>query len=102
LRPTPPAFIDSSWKPAPLPRSRISDRAFRGEYVSPAAPLLIHVGLGDVDAIREALKACVADVTPLLTIKVTSGQFLPAFRSDPEIARLMDALQGGPWPSTAP
>jgi serine/threonine-protein kinase len=77
----------------------LSDRADRGEYISPAAPLFVHVGLGDADAIRASLQACLADVTPVLTIQVTSGPFLPAFRTDAGIARLMDELQRGPWPT---
>jgi len=77
----------------------LEDRAGRGEYVSPAAPLFVAAGLGDVAAVRRGLEACVADATPLLTIKVTSGSFLTPYRADADVARLMDTLQAGPWPT---
>ncbi len=79
----------------------LTDRASRGEYVSPASRLFVQVGLGDVAGIKQELQACLADETSLLTVKVTSGVFLHAFRADADIARLLDVLQGGPWPVPA-
>jgi hypothetical protein len=69
--------------------------------MSPASRLFIQVGLGDVAGIKQELQACLADETSLLTVKVTSGVFVHAFRADADIARLFDVLQGGPWPVPA-
>jgi tetratricopeptide (TPR) repeat protein len=65
--------------------SELEDRSTRGEYVPAFAPLAIHVGRGDLPEIRRTPSKAMAETTPPFTLRVTSGQFLEAFRSDPEI-----------------
>ena len=74
--------------------NELEDRGSRGEYVPAFAPLAVHVGLGDVPAMRRALAAAVAESTPPLTLRASSGPFLEAFRNDPEINRLLVELYG--------
>jgi hypothetical protein len=56
------------------------------------------VALHDVDAVRESLRACIADEAPLLTLQAWSGPELDALRTDPEIDRLLDQLYDGARP----
>ncbi len=72
----------------------LEDRGSRGEYVPAFALLSIHAGLGDVPAIRDTLARLVAEPTPPLIVRVTGGHLLEAFRSDPEIDRLLSELYG--------
>jgi tetratricopeptide (TPR) repeat protein len=72
----------------------LQDRGSRGEYVPAFALLAIHVGLGDVPEIRRTLSRALAEATPPLTLRVTAGQFLESFRSDPEINRMLLELYG--------
>jgi hypothetical protein len=73
----------------------LEDRSSRGEYVPAFASLSIHVGLGDVPAMRQALAAAVGEATPPLTFRANSGGlFLEEFRSDPEINRMLFELYG--------
>ncbi len=73
----------------------LDDRATRGEYVPAFCRLAIQVGLGDSGGVRRELSACVAEVTPPFSFRVTSGIFLDRSRSDPEVARLLDAWYRG-------
>lgn len=66
----------------------LEDRRSRGEYVPAFSPLAIHLGQGDVPAIRGSLASAVKESAPPVTLRVTCGQFLEDFRSDPEIDRL--------------
>ncbi len=66
----------------------LDERASRGEYVPAFARLAIHVGQGDVAALRRTLATAAAEATPPFTLRATSGQFLEDFRDDPEIDRL--------------
>ncbi len=66
----------------------LEDRGSRGEYVPAFAPLTIYLGQGDVSAIRRTLANAIEETAPPLTLRVTCGQFLEEFRSDPEIDRL--------------
>jgi serine/threonine protein kinase/tetratricopeptide (TPR) repeat protein len=66
----------------------LEDRASRGEYIPAFTSLNIYIGQGDLPAIRQALAKALAENTPPLTLRVTTGQFLDALRSDPEIRRL--------------
>ena len=66
----------------------LDDRASRGEYIPAFTRLATHVGLGALPAIRHALAAALEEITPPFSLRVTSGVFLDAFTSDPEIARL--------------
>jgi serine/threonine protein kinase/Tfp pilus assembly protein PilF len=66
----------------------LEDRGNRGEYIPAFASLNIYIGQGDLPAIRQGLAKALAENTPPLTLRVTTGQFLEALRSDPEIRRL--------------
>jgi serine/threonine protein kinase/tetratricopeptide (TPR) repeat protein len=72
----------------------LEDRGARGEYIPAFAPLTIHIGLGDLPAMRKALGSAAAESTPPLTFRITGGQFLEEFRGDPEIDRLLLELYG--------
>jgi hypothetical protein len=72
----------------------LEDRGSRGEYVAAFAPLAIYIGAGDVPAIRRALAKAIAEAAPPVTLRVTCGQFLQEYRSDPEIERLLFELYG--------
>ncbi len=72
----------------------LEDRGSRGEYVAAFAPLAIYIGTGDVPAIRRALAKAIAEAAPPVTLRVTCGQFLQEYRSDPEIERLLFELYG--------
>ena len=72
----------------------LEERSSRGEYIPSFAPLSIYVGLGDVPAIRLTLAKTLAEATPPLSVIVISGCLLEAFRSDPEIDRMLFELYG--------
>jgi serine/threonine protein kinase len=74
--------------------AELQDRADRGEYVAPFAPLCIYLGLDDLAGVRSALAACVADSAPLTSIRILCGPSLDHYRRDSDIARLIDALHG--------
>jgi serine/threonine protein kinase/Flp pilus assembly protein TadD len=71
----------------------LDDRARRGEHIPAFVPLTIHVGLGDVPAIRRSLARAIEEETAPLTLKLTAGR-LEAFRNDPEIDRLYLTIFG--------
>jgi hypothetical protein len=72
----------------------LEDRSSRGEYVPTWSLLAICVGQGDLSAIRRTLSKIVAEAEPALMVRSTSGPFLEAYRSDPEIHRLLFDLYG--------
>jgi len=72
----------------------LEERESRGEYVAAFALLAIYAGLADLSAIRRTLSKVLAEATPPSTLRVTIGPFLEAFRSDPEIDRLLSELYG--------
>jgi len=72
----------------------LEDRSSRGEYIPAFASLAIHVGKGDLPAIRTSLSKAIAELTPPFTLRVTSGQFLETFRDDPEIHKMLFDLYG--------
>jgi serine/threonine protein kinase/Flp pilus assembly protein TadD len=80
--------------------SELEDRASRGEHVMSTALLCIHVGTGDAAGIRRSLDACVTDRAPVATIKIVCGVSLEAYRTDAEIARLLDTLYGTAPPAS--
>ncbi len=82
--------------------AELEERAQRGEYIPAFSRLGIHVGLGDVDGVRRTLNECMAEVTPPFSLRVTNGPFLAAYRTDPEVARLLDAWDQGVDPRGAP
>jgi hypothetical protein len=66
----------------------LEDRSTRGEYVPTKALLDIYLGQGDVPAMRRALSKMLTEATPLISL-TTRSPFLEAYRSDPEIDRLL-------------
>jgi serine/threonine protein kinase len=78
--------------------AELDDRASRGEYVPAFCRLAVAVGFGDAEGVRRELTACVAEVTPPFSFRVTSGVFLDRFRTDSEVARLLDAWYRGDLP----
>jgi hypothetical protein len=70
----------------------LDDRASRGEYVPAFTRLAIHVGLGDLLAIRRELAAAVDEITPIFSLRATTGVLLDALSVDREIARLYSVL----------
>lgn len=72
----------------------LEDRGGRGEYIPAFAPLAICVGQGDVPAIRRMLSQALAETTPPFSLRASAGPFLDAFRSDPEIDRLLFGFYG--------
>ena len=75
--------------------NELADRASRGEFVPEFASLFTYVGLGDVPATRRSLAKAIEESVPPLTLKLTCGQFLQPFRTDPEINRMLSGLYGG-------
>ena len=72
----------------------LEDRGVRGEFVPIVTLLPIHVGLGDIPAVRQALVAAQAESTPAFTLRACNGRFLEDLRSDPEIDRLLFEFYG--------
>ncbi len=72
--------------------AELDERENHGEYIAPFGRLTINVGLGDESEIRRLLEACLADCTPPLSIAASCGPFLEAYRTDPEINRLIDTI----------
>lgn len=81
--------------------AELDERESRGEYIAPFGRLAINVGLGDESEVRRLLAACVADRTAPLSIASTCGPFLEAYRTDPEISRLIDTIFDVPAGSRA-
>jgi serine/threonine protein kinase/tetratricopeptide (TPR) repeat protein len=77
----------------------LEERASRGEYVPAHTRLNVHVGLGDLAAVRRELAQALDEVTPPFSLWVTNGVFLDACRSDPEVDRLLDAWYEGAPPA---
>jgi tetratricopeptide (TPR) repeat protein len=71
----------------------LEDRGTRGEYIPAFAPMTIHVGLGDLPAIRATFARALAETVSPLSIRAI-GHFLQPLRSDAEIDRLHRQLFG--------
>ncbi|MGO9360747.1 MAG: protein kinase domain-containing protein [Xanthobacteraceae bacterium] len=72
----------------------LEERSSRGEFVPEFTALAIHAGLGDVPAIRRSLSKTLQERTPPVALSMTGCRFQEAFRSDPEIDRLLLKLYG--------
>jgi serine/threonine-protein kinase len=72
----------------------LEDRSSRGEYVSAVSVLIIHVGGGELPAMRTTLVKVLEEDTPPYAVLSTGGKFLEAFRSDPDINRMLLELYG--------
>ncbi len=81
--------------------AELDERASRGEFIPAFSRLGVYVGLGDVDGVRRELTTAVAEATPPFSLWVTSGPFLAEFRTDTEVARLLDAWDRGDDPGAA-
>ena len=77
--------------------AELEERSSRGEFVPAHARLNIQVGLHDLPAIRRELSEALDEATPPLSLWACNGVFLDAYRTDPEVGRLLDAwYQGSP------
>jgi len=72
--------------------SELDERGSRGEFIPPLARLQIHIGLGDVAAIRAALAAAIELWTHPLALRFVMD--VQPFRTEPEIDRLYVELFG--------
>jgi tetratricopeptide (TPR) repeat protein len=72
----------------------LEERSSRGEFVAAFTSVCIYAGLGDLPAIRRSLSKALTEATPVVSLCMTGGHFLEAFRSDPEIDRLLFELYG--------
>jgi TolB-like protein/Tfp pilus assembly protein PilF len=72
--------------------SELDERGSRGEFIPPLARLQIHIGLGDVAAIRATLAAAIELWTHPLALRFVMD--VHSFRMDPEIDRLYVELFG--------
>jgi pentatricopeptide repeat protein len=71
----------------------LEDRGIRGEYIPAFALMTIHVGLGDLPAIRATFARALAETVSPLSIR-NIGHFMQPLRSDPQIDRLHRELFG--------
>jgi TolB-like protein len=78
--------------------AEIEDRRGRGEYITRAVDVVIATGKNDVEALRTALRACIAEDTTWFTARLGPGPSLETFRSDPEVNALLDELYDGARP----
>jgi eukaryotic-like serine/threonine-protein kinase len=72
----------------------LEDRSSRGEYVGAVALLAFYIGRGELPAIRTALAKVLEEDSPPYSVLATGGKFLEAFRSDPDINRMLFELYG--------
>jgi serine/threonine-protein kinase len=72
--------------------SELDERGSRGEFIPPLARLQIHIGLGDVAAIRTTLAAALEVWTHPLALRFVMD--VQPFRTDPEIDRMYVELFG--------
>ncbi|HEV2349498.1 MAG TPA: protein kinase [Terriglobia bacterium] len=72
----------------------LEDRGSRGEYLPSFAPLSIYIGMGDLPEIRRTLAKAIEETTPPFSLLVTGSKFLEAFRTDPEINRMLFEAYG--------
>jgi TolB-like protein/Tfp pilus assembly protein PilF len=73
----------------------LDERGSRGEHVPPCAPLAIHVGLGDILAVRDGLRMVATRAAQQCIVRTALGPFLSGtLRTDPEIDRAHIELFG--------
>ena len=63
------------------------------EYVTPAAPLQVALGLDDRDAAKRWLEACIEDHTPPLTLLLAVPHALAEVADEPQFAELIRQLK---------
>jgi predicted Zn-dependent protease len=81
--------------------AEIEDRRGRGEYITRAVDVVIATGKNDVEALRRALRACIAEDTTWFTARLGPGPSLETFRRDPEVNALLDDLFDGARPTAS-
>jgi serine/threonine-protein kinase len=69
----------------------LDERRSRGEFIAPAAYLSVHLGLGNRDGVRDALRACVDGAAPMSVVGPTRF-LLDGYREDAEIGPLLARL----------
>ena len=80
--------------------AELDERALRGEFIPAFSRLGVYMGLRDVDGVRRELTIAESEATPPSSVWVPSGPILGEFRTDPDVARLLDAWDRGDDPST--
>lgn len=78
--------------------TELEERALRGEFIPAFSRLGVYIGLGDMDGVRRELTIALSEATPPSSLCVPSGPLLAEFRTDPEVARLLDAWDRGDDP----
>jgi TolB-like protein/Flp pilus assembly protein TadD len=68
-------------------------RSSEGEYVSPFGLLHVHLGLGDRVGLERALRACLDDRMPPITICVAGADALRALATEPTLDDLLGRLR---------
>jgi tetratricopeptide (TPR) repeat protein len=76
----------------------LEERRSHGEYVTPVSLALFAVGRGDGVLIRRALEDCLADHTPFVSLRITCGPSLDAWRTDVGLDELLQRLGDGVRP----
>ena len=75
--------------------AELDERALCGEFIPDFSRLSICMGLGDVDGVRRERTIVVSEAMPPSRLWVPSGPPLGKFRTDPEVARLLNAWGRG-------
>jgi TolB-like protein/tRNA A-37 threonylcarbamoyl transferase component Bud32/Tfp pilus assembly protein PilF len=78
--------------------AELDERRARGEYIPRACDVIVATGRVDIEALRRALAACIAEETTWLTVRMGPGPGLEGFRRDAEVDRLLDAIYDGARP----
>jgi Tfp pilus assembly protein PilF len=76
----------------------LDERESRGEYIIPAARLVMQLALEDGPGVRSSLAACVAGGAAPFSVVATSRWLLDRWRGDVEMDRLLDDLHDGARP----
>ena len=72
----------------------LDNRRAVGEHVPAWTSLCIYAGLNDLLAVRRTLAQVVAEQTPPFSLRACCGPNLDAFRSDPEVDRMLFEFYG--------
>jgi hypothetical protein len=92
------AVMGPTAEPDTLGHKTLDERRSRGEYVTPLAQLAILMAMGDVDAVRRGLQACITDTTPVQPVRTVLGPFLDQFRHDRDIDGMLERYYDGARP----
>ena len=75
--------------------AELDERALCGEFIPAFSRLGTCMGLGDMDGVRRELTIVVSEAMPPSRLWVPGGPLLGESRTDPEVARLLDAWARG-------